>query len=163
MNLYFLSLLTRDKVERKKNKCSTFDTGTDWCNDYILRSRFNLSLGDIIVGKHYPHEFYWDNGCCITPINFQVNEHNIHPLYWSEIGQTEYEFSSSILTRISKSKVVEDKYHFIFPQVKIGKTRYKLTFNKKNMTCKEILHKLGTLMPGYFTFYGTNTELFGHL
>jgi hypothetical protein len=155
MNTYFLSLLQPIK-DRKKNLCCRYivdgdkfptmmrpksKDGQQRKMEYI-KSRFPfIQIGDEIItdgGTSYWGEktsmFKW------IPSSF--SGYNFHPYFFFEEDENLEQkdcthFSQETINRISKSiysklKLTEDEFCIVIHRLKIGKTKYEITFFDNN-------------------------------
>ena len=125
MNTFFLSLISKDKFERRKTRCSVYDIeeGESEIDSCYLKKRFNLVEGDIVVDENiilYWHGFELSE----VPDCIIVSDHKFHPIYWREAGIISFNLSKTILDRISRTKFKKVNDKFFFSKVRIGKSRF---------------------------------------
>ena len=136
MNLYFLTLLNRDRFERRKMRCSVYEVEHnqpllyDEASCYSeLRKRFRLmKIGDMVHENERDKTYYWDGEDLVnTPIWTNVSDHEFHPYYWDDLEEGIcFYFPKSILSQIEKSKFNMSHSIILFEGIKIGKSRFKL-------------------------------------
>ena len=168
MNLYFLSLINKDKFPRRKNKCCFHQLEPDVSIENVeyLKNRLKLEDGDIVMVGIEEYEFSGGRLWYIS--HFFVDDRKFHPLFWSQIESSLYHFPWPILDRIFGSKVKKDKVgNFIFSKVKIGKSRYNVRFKagtiNSHWTIDEFFKKIKPIPPFQLEFWSDNFEVVCYL
>jgi hypothetical protein len=167
MNLYFISLLNKDKVERRKMRCSIFqfEIDPDFSPDIDkLKEKFRPNDGDIFqVPGSYTN--FWIEDNVSEEDQFQVTDTKFHPLYWEHANELVFfSCSKEILLRLTKSKLKEEDDHLIFSKIRIGKMRYKIIVKRYPAYCPQaIISDLEESRPDEVRFYYMNSNLYCHL